>query len=87
MDELGKIASREELKEFVEFLRRSCTSLRTERISFISDKYPEVIEAIQNLSLVRNIKLNKHILSFSLFSFRLKKGLNLQKRIFQNLDN
>lgn len=53
MNELGKNASREEMKEFVDLLRRSCTTLRTERISFISDKYPEVIEAIQNLLQVK----------------------------------
>ena len=51
--ELGKSASREELNEFIEQLKRSCSALKTERISFINDKYPEVIDAIQTLTQVR----------------------------------
>lgn len=52
MTELGKTASRDELIEFIDKLKRSCAVLRTERISFINDKYPEVLEAIQILSQV-----------------------------------
>jgi hypothetical protein len=49
---LGKSSSREELQEFVEQLRRSCAALKTEKISFINDKYPEVVDAIQILTEV-----------------------------------
>lgn len=50
INEICKSASREELNEFVEQLKRSCTALKTERISFINDKYPEVIDAVQILT-------------------------------------
>jgi len=49
---LGKSSSREELMELVEQLKRSCAALKTEKISFISDKYPEVVDAIQILTEV-----------------------------------
>lgn len=53
LSEIGKSASREELIGFVEKLKRSSVALKTERISFINDKYPEVIEAIQILTQVK----------------------------------
>lgn len=52
LNELGKSASRDELIEFVDKLKRSCATLKTERISFINDKYPEVLDAIQTLTQV-----------------------------------
>lgn len=52
LNELGKSASREELIEFVDKLKRNCAALKTERISFINDKYPEVLDAIQTLTQV-----------------------------------
>ena len=53
MNEIARNASKEELVEFVELLKRSCASLKTERMSFINDKYPEVIDAIQTLTQVK----------------------------------
>ena len=57
MNEIARNASKEELVEFVELLKRSCASLKTERMSFINDKYPEVIDAIQTLTQVKRDRL------------------------------
>ena len=53
INELAKTFSRDELKEFLQKLNKSCTALKTERMSFINDKYPEVIDAIQILTQVK----------------------------------
>lgn len=52
VEELCKVASREELTQFMEQLRRTCTGFQTERISFISDKSQEVTDAITILNQV-----------------------------------
>lgn len=59
MNELLKTASREDLTELIENLQRNCVSLKTERISYINDKYPEVIDAIQILTQVQRQQYQK----------------------------
>ena len=50
---MAKGATRAELLALVERLRRSCVTLHTERVSFISDKSAEVLTAVEALAQVR----------------------------------
>jgi hypothetical protein len=52
MNELCRVAGRAELAALLERLRRDCMALHTERVSFISEKCTEVIDAVQTLGKV-----------------------------------